>query len=887
MAIATDVFQRKATLARATAVLDAVQDDPHRALVAARGLLDEQLDPTSRATALWAVGQAHRELNQIADAGAALRLGVDVAEEGDDDETAARIRISLSLALFTSGAKDEAFRQLDAATERLTGSEHGRCLLQRGLLLFQLGQLDEAVDSFDAALPELQAGGDRLAEARLRVNRAAAATTLGRLRSAELDLLVVQKLADELGQRLIAAGAQHNLGFVASRRGDVPTALCWYDRAQASYQELTDPQRLVAVLDQDRAEVLLAAGLSGEAAQAAARAVEAHRRDGNETDLAEAELLLASAQLASRRFIEAATVAATSATRFSRSHRRAWAALASYVGIQAQVLDPATVDHGSRMLDQTVALAAELDQLGWRTEALHVRSFAARIALGGGNVEGAREQLALAAAARHQGPAGQRVQAWYATALLRHLEGNGAGAWRALDAGLRLVDEARSGLGSSELRASLAHHGSDLTALGLRLALLQARPRGVLAWLERCRALAMLAPAVRPPDDEQFAAELVDLRQARNEVRERIVAGQPASDAQRRIVEIERSVRDRARQAQGRGALSTRITEGPAVSGLDGDVLVEYLRTDGQLLALVAREGRVTRHDLGPVDGLDDDLEFLEFALHRLARNQGSATSRALAAHTLDEVGSRVGRRLFGPLARRLGDRAAVIVPDPLLHRVPWALLPALRRRSFSVSPSLRVHVQARRAASSKGAGEVLLVAGPGLAGAAEEVDALRRLYPAAVALTGDDATAAAVCDALGRAQVAHLACHGSVRTDNPLFSSLTMADGDLTVYDLERCASVPRTVVLSACSTGAGTAITGTEVLGLSTALLSLGCGAVIAPMATVSDAATTPVMVALHQGLRRGERPATALAGAAPDPSRTWEERASWMAFATFGAG
>ena len=42
--------------------------------------------------------------------------------------------------------------------------------------------------------------------------------------------------------------------------------------------------------------------------------------------------------------------------------------------------------------------------------------------------------------------------------------------------------------------------------------------------------------------------------------------------------------------------------------------------------------------------------------------------------------------------------------------------------------------------------------------------------------------------DVLGGVALAHLACHGAFRSDNPLFSSLRVADGDLTVYDLERC---------------------------------------------------------------------------------------------------
>lgn len=846
-------------------------------------------DEAAQVVALWAVGQAHRELNEVGAACASLQAAVDLAAGAGDDETEARIRMSLSVALFTRGDKAGAFRELDAAADRLTGTEHARALMQRGLLQLELGELEDAVHSLDQALPALKSGGDRLAEARLRVNRAAASTRLGRLRLAEHDLLAAQSLAGELGQKLIAAGAQHNLGFVASRGGDVPGALEWYDRARASYEELADPRRLVAVLDVDRCETLLAAGLSTEAAAAAARAVDAHTRDGNEADLADAELLLAHAQLSSGRCADASSTARRSRERFERSERRAWAALAAYVEIQAEVLgSPLGVALGPDVLERTAGLAEELDDLGWRNEALHVRSFAARIAMGQGDLGRARRQLEVASAARHRGPAAERVQAWYAAALLRHLEGDDSGARRALDAGLRLVDVARSGLGSSELRAAVSHHGADLVVLGLELARAHGRPRSVLAWLERCRALALLAPPARPPDDAGFAAELAALRQARGEARDRVAAGQAAAEAQARVVGIERAVRERARHAGGTGAAPTPAVVRADLAELGDQALLEYFQADGRLFALVARDGRVTQHDLGPLAGLGDDLESLGFALHRLARTQGSAASRSLAARTVDELGTRIGQRLVGPVLRRLDRRCVVVVPDPSLHGVPWAALPELAARPVAVSPSLRAHTQARQASGRPARGAPpLLVAGPGLPGAEDEVARLASLHQDAVVLTGGEATVAAVCEALGRYELAHLACHGRVRVDNPLFSSLTMADGELTVYDLEGCPGVAQTIVLSACSTGLDTIVTGTEALGLSAALLSLGCGTVVAPMAPVSDRATAPLMVALHHGLRRGERPSVALHRARPDPGDGPEVRASWAALAAFGAG
>src|SRR5207245_7925335 len=86
-----------------------------------------------------------------------------------------------------------------------------------------------------------------------------------------------------------------------------------------------------------------------------------------------------------------------------------------------------------------------------------------------------------------------------------------------------------------------------------------------------------------------------------------------------------------------------------------------------------------------------------------------------------------------------------------------------------------------------------------------------------AARLTDDSATTNEVATALDGADLAHIAAHGSFRTDNPLFSSVRLSDGPLTVYDLERLSRAPRRVVLSACNTGLALARPGDELMGLS----------------------------------------------------------------------
>jgi CHAT domain-containing protein len=164
------------------------------------------------------------------------------------------------------------------------------------------------------------------------------------------------------------------------------------------------------------------------------------------------------------------------------------------------------------------------------------------------------------------------------------------------------------------------------------------------------------------------------------------------------------------------------------------------------------------------------------------------------------------------------------------------------------------------------------------------EVAAVRQ----AQVLTGADASAAAVLAAMGRADTVHVAAHGRLRVDNPMFSALELADGPLTIYDLEQVRQAPRVVVLPACQSGQPDVRAGDEVMGLAQALLALGAEAVVATVVPVDDEATRPLMVDLHRRLAAGEPVATALALAqsghdAGDPRSV----AAAAAFVCFGAG
>ena len=211
------------------------------------------------------------------------------------------------------------------------------------------------------------------------------------------------------------------------------------------------------------------------------------------------------------------------------------------------------------------------------------------------------------------------------------------------------------------------------------------------------------------------------------EAEQELLAGRSAE----RLLARRRTLEDRVRRLSRRaaGPLFAPPAEPPTVERLGaalGDaVLVELIATssDGTLSAVTVRDGEPRLHALGSRDGSRKELDGLLFALRRLVLGHGSATAAR------EQVGIRAARlqdAVLGPLAAVLGDRPLVVVPTGWLRSVPWALLPACVGRSVTVAPSAAVWLRAvQRPGRRRGRARVVLVSGPGLEGAAAEIDQL------------------------------------------------------------------------------------------------------------------------------------------------------------------
>jgi tetratricopeptide (TPR) repeat protein len=816
---------------------------PRDAIATARAALATRPSRYDASIAHQAAGIGLRETGEMTAAIRELRAALRLARASGDRDREVDVLASLGATLGRAGRGREGLTFLDEGVRHSRGPLAGRVLLRRADVLLVLDRYDEALRDLRGAVTRLRRAGDTVWAARSLAYRGFVQLALGAPRRADEDFAVAAELYRSLGQDYEYAQAINNRGYAAFARGDLPTALAYIEDAGRLFQAVTVAEPSNAI---DHCTVLLAAGLSREAL-AEADATVAGMRPGKGDATKKAELLLAAARaaLAAGEGTLALQRARRAARLFQNQGRDWWAARAKLVAVESRYL---AGDRSVGLFHQAARLAEQLGRL--RTgEAPQAHLLAGRLALHRGDDAGADQQLGRAAESRHRGRALDRSAAWLAHALLCEARGRSAATVHACGRGLDAIDEHRTSLGATELRAHATIHGAELARLAHRDALRRDDARRLLAWSERWRATALAVAPVRPPDDAQLVAELAALRDVVRRLADaRSGNGHGVAPLVHERDRLERAVRARTLRTRGTGAAPGSDVDA-LVAGLGDAQLVELVEIDDVLHVLLVSDGQVRRFAAGRMVEAEREVELARFRLRGLAHRRPSAQG----APSLGQIGERLERVLLGPAAAALKPGAVVVVPPGRLHAVPWSLLPCLADRGVSVAPSGAAWLQLRRRAEPDGRA-VVLAYGPDLGTGPAEIPPLAALYPGATVLGNGTATVERVLGALDGAWLAHIAAHGTFRADNPMFSALRLDDGPLTVHDLERLGRAPYRLVLSSCDSGLAKPVGADELLGLTVALVPLGAAGILASVVPVDDASAVPLMLAVHRGLRGG---------------------------------
>ena len=179
------------------------------------------------------------------------------------------------------------------------------------------------------------------------------------------------------------------------------------------------------------------------------------------------------------------------------------------------------------------------------------------------------------------------------------------------------------------------------------------------------------------------------------------------------------------------------------------------------------------------------------------------------------------------------------------------------------------------------------------LPGAEQEAIAIARLLNTK-AITGSQATKAAIVQQMSTARIIHLATHGLLDDFQGLGVPGAIAlgpdgngkenDGLLTANDILDLKLNAELVVLSACDTGRGK-LTGDGVIGLSRSLITAGVPSVLVSLWKVPDNSTAQLMTEFYKNLQQNPDRATALRQAMLTTKRQHPNPIDWAAFTLIG--
>jgi len=495
------------------------------------------------------------------------------------------------------------------------------------------------------------------------------------------------------------------------------------------------------------------------------------------------------------------------------------------------------------------------------------------------------------------------------------------------------VERIRSSLGLGELRTALVADKADVYA-ELVLALIDAdRPGEALEVADRSRSRALLdhlaAARLRQSDTAATSALIADRARVlgRIDALLRRLSATPDSPPRQRgfpmasepkysteLAALQREYDELLVRYPGYRASNTLVgIEPPDVDAVraalgDDEALLEYFVTDARtFLFVVTRGGTAVVSTSLPYNALVERVRLArDLAAFRGAPDGATERSR-------DAVFRALHNELIAPAiaAGRLdGVHRLVIVPHGVLTYLPFAVLRAPSGRSLIENFSLVYMPVAAALPVLRSASEarvltprvVALAPDPrSLANSSREAKRAAATMPGSLVLEGPSATERALRDALEEGAVVHLASHGVMETDSPMFSRVEVArgrdtpsdDGRLEVHELLTFRVKSPLVFLSGCETGSGVSWSSrysrtADHATLEQAFLYAGARSVIATRWKVEDASAAALADRFYTHLATHDA-GVALALAQRDLIRStaFRDVHYWAAYAVSGAG
>jgi tetratricopeptide (TPR) repeat protein len=882
------------------------------------------------AYAWWARGNALLFLGRHDDCLAAYSSACSIFAGLGKTEQIAQLQINHMPPLMWTGRYAEAQTMGRSALDALGNQGDtiyvASTLLNLGVCAVHQGNHVEALKHSEQAAGVFTRLGDVVQVARCRVTQAWALECLDRFGEAEALLRNVLEIFADHGTWVPWARTSLNLGVLRARLADHQAALHWLEDSRREFLK-AGIEMDAGVADLYRTQCFLDVGLLPEAATLAEQLVDTFARLKMPRQLARAASLLAEVY----------------------SHRGETASAYQELGrartifrTEGDALEIALIDRQRAALlrdmgrpGEALGLASEsagtLDVQRYPVRHAEAQLVVARCCEDLGRIEEAQVayQVAWTAGSLPYGTTEPPPVLAYHIAHARGSIAEAAGE-RLLARGEynRAVDyltTSARGLGLDELRGGYLEDKRIVYESALRLALEDGRVADAFRYSELARAGTLrdvLAGGhLAPPKlaENQTAVEELRARWAWRvsalrqpvdllaEAEEEVMLPASRSTLLRELADLEQELANayrRLRLADPRFAVMEQgeVLELDKVRQFlpDGTALLSFDHVKDHLMAFVVTGERVDVVPLGQLAELRWEAASLGHALEEVRLFDDPTDLVMLEGELLVNL-QVLYRNVFAePLAQLGSDIVRLfIVPCDVLNTIPLEALhdgcqhlleryevchlpSASLLAVLPISSEVSLGVSLVMGHSWEGRLPLVLDEARGVAEALADSSGREPLL-----LTEEQATAKALYEQAASAKLVHVAAHGAFRRHAPLFSSLYLADGPLTVnevYGLDLGQTALAT--LSGCQTGLGQGHGG-EMLGLTHAFFFAGVSTLVVSRWRVDDEATAKLMQDFYAALARGDTVAGALRTAQLSVCARRPHAGYWAAFAAWGRG
>lgn len=769
------------------------------------------------------------------------------------------------------------------------------------------GLWDEAAEAAESAYRELMISGESGDIALCLESLAICRTNQGRLADAQRLFDRARDAANDAGFVDYVGILDYNSAYVRYLLGDYEVALSLFRRARRQFSRPED-QFYAAHCDLDQAELLLELGLVQESAYLAGRAQLLFEALELPYERGKCCALLGLCARSKSRTGQALGLFASAREYFQDCHNQAWCRLVDIY--TAEVLLETGRLHES--LDLALGAVGESDEPRILATRIRAQILCTRVELAMGKAEQAAERArSILKEVGFLDRALLESDAYQIFGQALEDTGNPSEAANAYLRAARPLERLSSHLPAMTLRNGHLHNRRLVYEALFDLSQRAGDIESAFKHMEKAKSpgLAHLiagSAVGRPRPASEDPAQLGRVRELKGDLKniEKKITEFEFSDSTGASEQIHR-LRTRARDAEwelqdllrGSEIRSFLESHNPGSAAVDIDnirsalppdsTLLEYFFARGQVFCLVLSRSAIASVHIGDVQRLAKIHRLFRFSL--LRAHESSDRGRP-APSTLAHLSS-LYDLLVRPIRHRLDTPRLLIVPHGFLYQAPFHALFEGQgfladEHSIFYAPSASIfRLATERAPAGNSRSLVLAVSDERAPWIRPEAERVTQLLGNADLFLGERATSAVLQKYGGDARFIHIATHGYFHRENPLFSSIRLADGHFNVHDLHRQRWGAELVVLSGCSTGLSSTQDGSEVTGLVRGALATGARSVMVSLWNVDDEATAAFMGAFYARLKEGDTKDCAMARAMALVRETKADPFFWAPFILLG--